>query len=235
MRVPESYRAVWSATRGPVKSQRPDVASKQTQVAAAAAPTAAARSINYAAGLTDFLRRWDNAEEVAGTRDALFKASPLGNINAEGSPSCSRSAILDRHHPLFLDSLEPGVRDLVVQLIQRLDCITYSSCEGHRGEGSVRQFSLRQVGIVPRDEREHQRLAEALVALAQATNATDAATKVHIAVRSGVLVSEVEDRPCIDLVFVAGTDDEDIYFQAVEEASRTFLRVFEASTRDRSK
>jgi uncharacterized protein len=209
-----------------VKNQRSDADSKQMQ-APAVAPTASRRPTNHLSGVADFLGRWDDTEGTMSTSDALFRVSPLGNINAEGSPSCESAAIFDRHHPLFLDSLEPGVRDLVVQLIERLGCITYSSCEGHRGLGSIQPFSLRQVGILPRDEREYQRLAEALVVLAGASNATGTAATVRIAVSSGVLTSEVEDRPCIDLVFVAVTDDEDAYFRDVEAASRTFLRALE--------
>src|SRR5206468_1950026 len=100
---------------------------------------------------------------------------------------------------------------------------TYSSCEGHRGADAVGRFTLRHVGIVPRDEREYQQLAEALMVLAHATNAIAAAPAVHIAVRPEVLTSAGAERSCLDLVFVAHTDDEDSYFRDVEAASRTFL------------
>jgi hypothetical protein len=219
-----------------MNSQRPDASSKQTQPAAAAAPPVAPSPgpTNNFKGLAAFLKRWDDAEYARRTaaatppKEALFKTSPLGNINAAGSPHCVTSTIFDRHHPLFIDSLEAGVRDLTVELIERLDCITYSSCEGHRSVRvpPVREFSYRKVGIVSRDEDEHQRLTEALDALVQTTNGADIApTTVRMDVRRRVLTSEMEDRPCIELVFVSGTDDEEVYFRDVEAVSQTFLRA----------
>jgi hypothetical protein len=55
----------------------------------------------------------------------------------------------------------------------------------------VQGFSHRKVGIVPRDEDEHQRLTEALDALVQTTNGADIVpTTVRVDVRRGVLTSE---------------------------------------------
>jgi hypothetical protein len=42
------------------------------------------------------------------------------------------SVIYARSDPRFLAAVEPGIRPLVLEVIEQLDCITYSSCEGHR-------------------------------------------------------------------------------------------------------
>lgn len=182
--------------------------------------------VNHVTALADFVWRWDHPEAKT-IQEEPRQAGPNGQINNEAWPSCSSATIYDRHHPRFGDALEPGIRQVVIQLIRQLDCITYSSCEGHRAPGPAYRFWPRHTGILPRDEREQRRLARTLLVLAGAANATSGVEAVRIAVRSGVVTSEREARPSLDVVFAAAIEDEDLYFREVEPATRAFLSALD--------
>src|SRR5947209_2827021 len=62
--------------------------------------------------------------------------------------------MLSHWHPQFSASLETGIRDLALVLIQRFDWITYSSCEGHYYDDLAILPVQRQVGLLPRSKEE---------------------------------------------------------------------------------
>jgi uncharacterized protein len=72
-----------------------------------------------------------------------------GNINSTGNLGDYRGYMLARHHALFLQSIEPGVRPLISAIIAK-GWITYSSCEGHQYVGFDLTPVERYVGILPR-------------------------------------------------------------------------------------
>ena len=101
-----------------------------------------------------FVDSWED-RFVEVTEFDIFKQSPQGNINSDGTTACCDSAIFTKYHRYFKRSIEQGVRDLTIALILKLNCITYSSCQGHfsREDAGMRQ---RYVAVMPRDEEEYQ-------------------------------------------------------------------------------
>ncbi len=69
-------------------------------------------------------------------------------INHHGETHNFDGTIFSKNHPLFLESIELWVRDLVVILIKKFNCITYNSCQWHKNSPK------RRVGILPRNHQE---------------------------------------------------------------------------------
>lgn len=69
-------------------------------------------------------------------------------INHHGEIHNFDGTIFSKNHPLFLESIEIWVRDLVIVLTMKLNCITYNSCQWHKDSPK------RRVGILPRDPQE---------------------------------------------------------------------------------
>ena len=194
--------------------------------------------VNHLAGLEAFLRAWDNKDEGAPVSDAPIEADssvPHAPSFLSGHPV----PILTRWHPRFADALEPGIRELVLELVDGLDCVTYSSCEGHICDDSHKSFSASHVGILPRDDREFARLFRILRAVAYATNAPPRLGLVKAVTNSGSVTSEDTTRRCIDIFFVPETADRDVYFHDVELVRKQFSKLVRAAkvleTEDRLK
>lgn len=179
--------------------------------------------INQITGLRRFLESWDNFPHNSSARVPVKKGR-LGNVNLDGK-SGSLAASLTRHHPQFFESLEDGVRDLVVCLVERLGCITYSSCAGHASEDGQSILRERNVDIVPRDAEEYQVLKELLL---EALSANDV-TSQHVSVRLNETVLESDDLEvdCLDIQFFARTKSAELYFAEVDEVYESLLRTVE--------
>lgn len=80
-----------------------------------------------------------------------------GRINHHGELHNFDGTIFSKNHPMFLPSLEVWVRELVIVLIKRFNCITYNSCQWHKNSPK------RRVGILPRDMQELESIYEQLV------------------------------------------------------------------------
>jgi hypothetical protein len=171
----------------------------------------------------DFLARWDRRDESRLDRLPLA-VSGKGNINLAGSDAGVMSYLLTRWHPSFEDSIEPGVRALVVQLIRTWDCVTYSSCQGHKAAGMV-PARVRHVRLIARSRPEHEQLAGRLQRLAMLTNAQVSGSTVGVAVAPTVVSSEdgVEALG-LDLLFEPRGCDEDGYAEAIEAVYEACLR-----------
>lgn len=179
--------------------------------------------MTYLSGLKDLIAAWDDrfVEENPGD---TFRQSPQGNINTDGTSACADSPILTKYHRQFKKSIEPGVRDLAIALILKLNCITYSSCQGHFGTTDA-QMRQRYVGILPRNPEEYQKLFQILTAIAQITNAQFPDSAVQVALLPDRLESEDCVMPCFNLFFVSRTDDEDIYFREIEGVYESFVKI----------
>lgn len=199
-------------------------------------PRSSLSGVNHLTGVEEFIRQWDNPAEADLTADPVSRnAEPAPGMAAGEASFCRTAPILTRWHPSFRGALEPGVRELVLQVINTLACITYSSCEGHCHEGAPMSFSVRQVGIVPRDATEHERLLRILHPVVYATNAPPPLGHVRVGLRSGVLSSEGLERPCIDVVFLPEKGHENDYFRELEPVYDAFLRLLTAAGADLGK
>ena len=68
----------------------------------------------------------------------------LGSINKDGVEGSFKAKTLPPNNPWFRESLEEGVRDLVIELFNN-DLMPYTSCEGHVIEGTIHEA---HVGIL---------------------------------------------------------------------------------------
>jgi len=184
--------------------------------------------VNEVTGLVHFLRRWQSREEkVYGA--VPLRRSEYGNINYEGTPESFDSAIFTRWHASFAESLEPGIRKLVLALVQAWDCLTYSSCEGHRGVGGT-AWRPRHVRMASRSSTEDQRIGAELDRLVAATNAQDLGPPGPIVVkrRGTVVGDEGLEMPGWDLIFESGSGDESNYWAGLDLRYRACLRAVDA-------
>ncbi|HIK29671.1 MAG: hypothetical protein N3E45_04180 [Oscillatoriaceae bacterium SKW80] len=181
---------------------------------------------SYLSGVKDFIKSWDDPfVGVAGeTGSDVIRESPQGNINSEGTSACYNSPAFTKYHRKFKKSLEAGIRDLTLALILKLNCITYSSCQGHRAtdDAVMRQ---RYVGILPRDHTEYEYLYGCFQNLAALTNSLCNDTSVRVYIQEDTLQSEDCVMPCLNLFFVGIRGDEDSYFQDLEIVYQKFISL----------
>jgi hypothetical protein len=171
--------------------------------------------MTYFSGLRDFINSWDDPF-VETHPDEVFRQSPQGHINADGTAVCGDSPIFSKYHRYFKRSIEVGVKDLTVALIRKFDCITYSSCQGHRSTFNA-VMRPRYVGILPRNQDEFQRLLLSLQLLVNLVNSHFPHSPVVLTLGQDLVESEDLNLPGLTVFFEPVTPDEDVYFQIVDE------------------
>lgn len=173
---------------------------------------------NMMADSSAFLRAWDTPAERSRHEVFPLSTSPYGNINDRGKAGCYDAPDLTPHHPQFHDAIEPGVRDLVLLLVESYRWVTYSSCQGHQYPGLPLPSVERHVGILPRDESERARI---LNILAAAVSGLTPAYDQQNDVRFVISLDQLEDehgtrRHTVELWFaIAGGWSE--YFTTIDQ------------------
>jgi hypothetical protein len=176
---------------------------------------------NRVGGIARFRGRWD--EQKRQDRGTLRNSWGVGgHINLEGSAVCFSSLIFTPADPEFMQSIENGVRELVGVLIDEIDCITYSSCEGHAPADSS-PMRLRHVGILPRDSEQYVQLAGLLQTAAEGAHAKCASGTVRIAINRTVINTDGPDVPGIDVFFTDATGDWSFYSKDVGPVYRELI------------
>jgi hypothetical protein len=170
--------------------------------------------------LVRFMTAWD-VPAADNIRPSPPTKGAGGNINIDGSIE-GLAAIVTRHHPDFTLFLEDGVRDLVLCLIDALDCITYSSCSGHASTDG-RLICMRHVGIVPRNRNEYRRIRECLGGTLKRSELRAQHAKLEL--YESTLDSDDICLPCIDLVFIPLIDDAEHYFPAADRMTSTLMQL----------
>jgi hypothetical protein len=188
--------------------------------------------MNRLNNLRAFLRHWDMPlMQSLVEEDVTFSAS--GNINMAGSSlNGAPSHTLTAKDPRFYEFIEGGVRALVKALIEKFDCITYSSCEGHPGVPGQSVFEPRHVGIIPRDYDEYMVLHKALIYLTARVNAYLCWPTSHhdVYIVTRIEPIESDDGPALyglDLYFYMLGDDEQKYFAEVDAATALLTQYVE--------
>lgn len=182
--------------------------------------------MTYLSKIEEFIANWDDRFVEVNPAE-VFKQSPEGNINTDGTSACCDSPALSKYHRYFKKSIEPGVRDLTVALILKFNCITYSSCQGHfsTSDAAMRQ---RYVAILPRDDNDYRRLLQILQDLANITNAQLPENPVRVVLGSDILESETCTMPGITLFFVSHQDvTESTYFNELEKVYTHVLQIIQ--------
>jgi hypothetical protein len=180
---------------------------------------------NQIAGLEAFIEAWDAGRSSAESAAAspTQPVGPDGQINVEGSATCSSAFIFVPSDPRFVEALEPGVRALCIGLVETLGCVTYSSCQGHRAVEPGGAYRRRHVGIVPRNELEATRLQSALEDLCRETNSSVPEAEVRVLLVVSKVTGDRGERPCLDLEFYGRDVSEERYFQEVDRLTGAFV------------
>ncbi|MGB3509203.1 MAG: hypothetical protein WBA93_08160 [Microcoleaceae cyanobacterium] len=164
--------------------------------------------------LKSFLDSWED-RFVEVTEFDIFQQSPNGNINTTGTAACCDSPIFTKYHRYFKRSIEPGVRDLTIALILKLNCITYSSCQGHLSTEDA-AMRPRYVAVMPRNEEEYERLFNIFNQIAELANYQFTNNPVKVVVGNDNLESEAGVTKCLTLFFVSDNVGEAEYFREIE-------------------
>jgi hypothetical protein len=195
---------------------------------------------NHVDGLHHFIKCWDKAHDELNAESNSFIQRHVGNINIKESNYCFKATnIYAKWEPEFERSIESEVRELVLCLIEKLHCITYSSCAGHKYKH--RKFSLRHVGIVPRNSLEYNSLLKVLRLVAKVTNRNinnnhntvndKKINGVKLIISEDIVTSDGPSMPCIDIIFVPTIDDQVLYFQDLEFVYDKFLELLRKLSR----
>ncbi|MCC8969772.1 hypothetical protein [Bradyrhizobium brasilense] len=110
-------------------------------------------SVNRLYNASSLIEKW----KVESTTFPSVPAVSTGSVTSD----VVDSAIYARSDPRFLAAIEPGIRPLVLAVIEHLDCITYSSCEGHRTADGHVQVG-QHVDIFAADLNAQENLAQRL-------------------------------------------------------------------------
>ncbi|MDY6804899.1 MAG: hypothetical protein SXA11_13980 [Cyanobacteriota bacterium] len=172
--------------------------------------------MSYLSEIQQFIASWnDPFVSIDLTDFELFRTSPEGNINSEGTAACSDSPTVPKYYRYFKKAIEPGVKELTIAFILKLDCITYSSCQGHYAtpDAVMRQ---RYVAVLPRDAEDYERLLNILTEIAEQTNSHFYSNPVKVAIAEDTVKSEDCEMPGLVFSFVSVLSEEHIYFRELE-------------------
>jgi hypothetical protein len=171
---------------------------------------------NFVVGLHGLIRRWSSRAELEASKIEL-RISREGNINSRGDTESPTAAVFTVWHPMFHDALEPGIKELVVLLVEKLGCITYSSCQGHPPASEHAEFPLRHVSFITR--KSHNHALEVLQLAARNVNQRlNSDCIIEIVIRQRTVITN--DGPSIkghEVVFRALINDFPSYKRDIEK------------------
>jgi len=175
--------------------------------------------VNSISQLDVFLRNWRKMPEE---HELLpVRRGPRGHVNLTGAPEAP-SITFTKDHVQFVDSLEEGVRDLVLCIIRTLNCVTYSSCEGHLTEDGTGIFCGRHVAIICNDPEERfvlrQRLENAIARVQHPRNT------MLLTVLEEDLDTETSSLQALNLIFLPTTKKPEEYFGELKAVYDEFVR-----------
>lgn len=173
---------------------------------------------NSIVGLEVFLRNWRTVPEKQELLPVL--RGPRGHVNLTGAPEAP-SITFTKYHAQFVESLEEGVRDLVLCVIKILNCVTYSSCEGHLTEDGTGILCGRHVAIICQDADERsilrRRIENAIALVRHPRNA------IHLTVHEEDLESETSSIQTLNLIFLPTTNKPEEYFEELKDVCEEFM------------
>lgn len=163
----------------------------------------AMKGFNYLSDLTEFLASWADVGHPRNARPVTW--APLDEterVRPHRLVALGQGSSLSKHHPDFARAVEDRIRPLVLELAERWNYVTYSSCSGHLISPGPRQvFTEAYCGIVVMNNRQIytvQRLVtEAIRALAS--------VHVEIVVRTRPLYGATSTLTAADVLFRRAT------------------------------
>jgi hypothetical protein len=181
---------------------------------------------NTMVGVRELIAAWSDPIHVANVNPGRMSLGKQGQININGEPKAAAHAF-SRNNPRFIESLEPGIRSAVVALINRLDCITYTSCEGHLEDGGASITDLRHIGILPRNGGEFEFLRWELEEIIKYSH-DGWLGKARISLVLGELHTELGSMPCIDLVIEPADLSGSSYFTEADQLTNRIVEWLNA-------
>lgn len=186
--------------------------------------------MNRFTGLAAFLARWRSNSPGSPDDAQLVRESPLGNRNVLGSALETEAYSYVPSQAGFSDALEPGIRELVLFLVKRLQVITYSSCQGHPAS-QASPFRAAHVGILS-DVEVGGVLSDAaggetllrLLELVAGCSMQALGDEPWLGVRAVAdrLDTELGPRACVDLWFLPIRGSEADYFRELPDVITVF-------------
>jgi uncharacterized protein len=178
--------------------------------------------INYMDEVSGYLYDWDSSLKSYDKHVQIGKGIQ-GNISESGELDEPSAFSLTPSHPQFLECIEEGVRDLVMVLIENLNCVTYSSCQGHKlpDGGGVRP---RNVGVLCRDQAEQVFLHEFLERIVTISGLTQ--PKISI----DWLESKKDVFRTVEIIFQDDPADPAKYDSTLEKNYRNFVENLKRAT-----
>ncbi|MGO9372534.1 MAG: radical SAM protein [Syntrophobacteraceae bacterium] len=179
-------------------------------------------SVNRMDQVSDYLRKWDFSLDSYDKNLQIVKG-PNGNISESGKVDEPIAASLTPAHPMFFDCIEKDIRDLVTILIEDMDCITYSSCQGHqRLDGSL--IRPRNVGILCRDETEQLSLTDFLKSVVTSSEADQPS------ILNDWLESGNDLYRTVEIVFECDSSRSETYWATIEKRYNHFVQYLKRAS-----
>lgn len=179
-------------------------------------------SVNRMDRVSDYLRKWDFSLEPYDKNLQIVKG-PDGNISESGKVDEPIAASLTPAHPMFFDCIEKDIRELVTILIEDMDCITYSSCQGHqRLDGSL--IRPRNVGILCRDETEQLFLTDFLKSVVASSEADQPS------ILNDWLESGNDLYRTVEIVFECDPSESETYWATIETKYHYFVQYLKRAS-----
>lgn len=159
----------------------------------------AQKGFNYLSDLPEFLESWLTATHPRNETPRSISIDEHGRARPQGNLAWGQGASLSRYHGEFIDSLEPAIRPLVVELVNGWNFVTYSSCEGHVHTRSPRiEYSESYCGVVAFDDSHDKTLQLLLEACCDGWSSE----AVHPRVRTRPLLGPTSQQQAVDLLVV---------------------------------
>jgi hypothetical protein len=193
--------------------------------------------MNRLTGFDAFLARWRERAAGSAEESRMVRQSELGNRNVRGSAVDTEAYSYVPTEAAFEGSLEPGIRELVLFLVNGLGVVTYSSCEGHRSS-DVSPLRAAHVGVltglegsVARAARDGEAVPDPIVGLLDyaAVRSMSELVEPWVGVRvlEDHLDTDVGPRSSVDVWFLPIRGTELDYFRELPALLLAFQRTLE--------
>lgn len=185
------------------------------------------------ANVNAFIEYWDLRTQFREPfSKSAFKHGPLNSINIHGSPSHDSSVVLTKNEPSFYESIESGVKQLVTLFIEKMNWITYSSCEGHPSYQGV-SYKKRNIQLLPRNVHEEKYIYQILDVASELTNTAikkQFENPLSVKVHKEFLRSGETSYAALKLVFENNHCREMTYFSMLQQTYTDFIQYFNEVT-----
>jgi uncharacterized protein len=175
----------------------------------------------------DFILAWWNRSHALNSSPVHIAHTAEGRRVSGGDSACGVGPALTPNHPAFHESLEPGIRPLVIALVSTWNLVTYSSCQGHRVETSTGSIvtTSQYVGVLCNSATHAGHVASLFSsALGQVGQHS-----LNPYVRFRLLHGRLRSYPVVDLIVNRGFDGdkEPEYLEAGARLADELARMFE--------